>query len=131
MLTRWWAAALALSSANLQTVLTTMRDTNAVDDRGQKVISTGFADLGFDVDVGPLFSTPDEVAKHALESDVHIVGISTLAAGHKTLVPALIDELKQAGRSDIKVIAGGVIPAQDYDFLKSVGTVAIFGPGRA
>ena len=98
-------------------------------DRGQKVISTGFADLGFDVDVGPLFSTPDEVAKHALESDVHIVGISTLAAGHKTLVPALVQSLKAAGAGDIVVVAGGVIPHVDYPALLSSGCAAVFGPG--
>jgi methylmalonyl-CoA mutase len=98
-------------------------------DRGQKVISTGFADLGFDVDVGPLFSTPDEVAKHALESDVHIVGISTLAAGHKTLVPALVLALKAAGAGDIVVVAGGVIPHVDYPALLSSGCSAVFGPG--
>ena len=98
-------------------------------DRGQKVISTGFADLGFDVDVGPLFSTPEEVAKHALESDVHIVGISTLAAGHKTLVPALVQSLKAAGAGDIVVVAGGVIPHVDYPALLSSGCSAGFGPG--
>jgi methylmalonyl-CoA mutase len=94
-----------------------------------QVISTGFADLGFDVDVGPLFSTPEEVAKHAMESDVHIVGISTLAAGHKTLVPALVRALKAAGAGDIVVVAGGVIPHVDYPALLSSGCAAVFGPG--
>jgi methylmalonyl-CoA mutase len=98
-------------------------------DRGAKVVGTALADLGFDATVGPLFQTPQEARELALKLDVDLVAASSLAAGHKTLVPALIDELKSAGRSDIKVIAGGVIPAQDYDFLKNVGTVAIFGPG--
>jgi methylmalonyl-CoA mutase len=98
-------------------------------DRGKKVVATGFADIGFDVDVGPLFQTPGETAKQAVENDVHIVGVSSLAAGHKTLVPQLIMDLKELGRSDIMVIVGGVIPPQDYDFLYKAGAVAIFGPG--
>lgn len=98
-------------------------------DRGAKVIATGFADLGFDVDIGPLFQTPEEVAQQAVENDVHIVGASSLAAGHKTLVPALIAELKKLGREDIMVIAGGVIPPKDYDFLFDAGVAAVFGPG--
>jgi len=98
-------------------------------DRGAKVVSTGFADIGFDVDIGPLFQTPDEAARQAIENDVHILGISSLAAGHKTLVPQVIRELKQLGREDIMVIVGGVIPPQDYDFLYKAGVLAIFGPG--
>ena len=98
-------------------------------DRGAKIIATGFADLGFDVDIGPLFQTPEEVAMQAVENDVHIVGASSLAAGHKTLVPALISELKRLGRGDIMVIAGGVIPPNDYDFLQNAGVSAVFGPG--
>jgi methylmalonyl-CoA mutase len=98
-------------------------------DRGAKIIATSFADLGFDVDVGSLFQTPKEVAKQAVENDVHIVGASSLAAGHKTLIPQLIEELAALGREDILVIAGGVIPHQDYDFLYSKGVAAIFGPG--
>ncbi|MCH7412900.1 methylmalonyl-CoA mutase [Belliella sp. R4-6] len=98
-------------------------------DRGAKVIATGFADLGFDVDIGPLFQTPEEVAQQAVENDVHIVGASSLAAGHKTLVPALIAELKKLKREDIMVIAGGVIPPRDYDFLYNAGVSAVFGPG--
>src|SRR5690606_1902782 len=98
-------------------------------DRGSKVIATGFADLGFDVDIGPLFQTPEEVAKQAAENDVHVVGASTLAGGHKTLIPQLIQELKKIGRSDIMVVAGGVIPEQDHNFLRSAGTAFIFGPG--
>ncbi len=98
-------------------------------DRGEKVVATGFADIGFDVDVGPLFQTPVETAKQAVENDVHIVGVSSLAAGHKTLVPQLIRELGKLGRDDIMVIGGGGIPPQDYDFLYKAGTVAIFGPG--
>jgi methylmalonyl-CoA mutase len=98
-------------------------------DRGAKVVATSFADLGFDVDIGPLFQTPAEVAIQAAENDVHIVGASSLAAGHKTLVPQLISELKKIGREDILVVAGGVIPPDDYDFLKQSGVVAIFGPG--
>jgi methylmalonyl-CoA mutase len=98
-------------------------------DRGAKVISTSFADLGFDVDIGPLFQTPEEAAKQAVENDVHILGVSSLAAGHKTLVPRVIDELKRLGRDDIMVIVGGVIPNQDYQFLYDRGVAAIFGPG--
>ncbi|MCH6198765.1 methylmalonyl-CoA mutase [Aquiflexum sp. LQ15W] len=98
-------------------------------DRGAKIIATGFADLGFDVDIGPLFQTPEEVAMQAAENDVHIVGASSLAAGHKTLVPALINELKRLGRGDIMVIAGGVIPPNDYEFLQNAGVAAVFGPG--
>ncbi|WP_437329492.1 methylmalonyl-CoA mutase [Sorangium sp. So ce381] len=98
-------------------------------DRGMKVIATAFADLGFDVDIGPLFQTPDEVARHAVENDVHVVGVSSLAGGHKTLVPQLIDALGQAGRGDILVVAGGVIPPQDYRYLEERGVAGIFGPG--
>ncbi|WP_338763653.1 methylmalonyl-CoA mutase [Bernardetia sp. ABR2-2B] len=98
-------------------------------DRGAKVIATSFADLGFDVDISPLFQTPQEVAKQAAENDVHIVGASSLAAGHKTLVPSLIEELKKIGREDIMVVAGGVIPPKDYDFLYEKGVSAVFGPG--
>ena len=98
-------------------------------DRGAKVIATSFADLGFDVDITPLFQTPEEVAKQAVENDVHVVGASSLAAGHKTLVPKLIDELKKHGREDIMVIAGGVIPAQDYQYLYDAGVKGVFGPG--
>uniref|UniRef100_UPI0040488653 methylmalonyl-CoA mutase family protein n=1 Tax=Algoriphagus sp. TaxID=1872435 RepID=UPI0040488653 len=98
-------------------------------DRGAKVIASGFSDLGFDVDIGPLFQTPQEVAEQAIENDVHLVGVSSLAAGHKILVPELISCLRQRGRPDIRVVAGGVIPAKDYDFLKSEGVLAVFGPG--
>jgi methylmalonyl-CoA mutase len=98
-------------------------------DRGAKVIATSFADIGFDVDIGPLFQTPEEVARQAIENDVHVVGASSLAAGHKTLVPQLVEELKKQGRPDILVVAGGVIPEQDYDFLYNAGCVGIFGPG--
>ncbi|KAK3588886.1 hypothetical protein CHS0354_007031 [Potamilus streckersoni] len=98
-------------------------------DRGGKVIATGFADMGFDVDIGPLFATPREAAQQAVDADVHAVGVSSLAAGHKTLIPELIKELKKMGRPDIVVVAGGVIPPQDYDFLYSSGIAAIFGPG--
>ncbi|SIQ51448.1 methylmalonyl-CoA mutase [Pontibacter lucknowensis] len=98
-------------------------------DRGSKVIATSFADLGFDVDIGPLFQTPAEVAMQAAENDVHVVGVSSLAAGHKTLVPQLIEELRKLGREDIMVIVGGVIPAQDYDFLFKAGAAGVFGPG--
>ena len=98
-------------------------------DRGAKVISTSFADIGFDVDIGPLFQTPIEAAKQAAENDVHVLGVSSLAAGHKTLVPQVIAELKELGREDIMVIAGGVIPKQDYDFLFDAGVVGVFGPG--
>ncbi len=98
-------------------------------DRGAKVIATAFADLGFDVDVGPLFQTPEEVAKDAIEADVHVIGISSQAAGHKSLVPQLIEALKKEKADDILVIVGGVIPAQDYAFLERAGVAAIFGPG--
>jgi len=98
-------------------------------DRGAKVVATGYADLGFDVDIGPLFQTPAEAAKQAVENDVHILGVSSLAAGHKTLVPQVIEELKKYGREDIMVIVGGVIPTQDYQFLFDAGAVAVFGPG--
>ena len=98
-------------------------------DRGAKVIATSFADIGFDVDIGPLFQTPEEAAKQAIENDVHVLGVSSLAAGHKTLVPQVIAALKKYGREDILVIAGGVIPAQDYDFLYENGVMGIFGPG--
>lgn len=98
-------------------------------DRGAKVVATGYADVGFDVDIGPLFQTPSEAAKQAVENDVHILGVSSLAAGHKTLVPQVIEELKKYGREDIMVIVGGVIPAQDYQFLFDAGAVAVFGPG--
>ena len=100
-------------------------------DRGAKVVATGYADCGFDVDMGPLFQTPAEAAKQAVENDVHVLGVSSLAAGHKTLVPQVIEELKKLGREDIVVIAGGVIPAQDYDFLYKAGVAAIFGPGSS
>ena len=98
-------------------------------DRGAKVVATGYADVGFDVDIGPLFQTPAEAAKQAVENDVHILGVSSLAAGHKTLVPQVIEELKKYGRQDIMVIVGGVIPAQDYQYLFDAGAVAVFGPG--
>lgn len=98
-------------------------------DRGAKVIATSFADLGFDVDIGPLFQTPSEAARQAVENDVHILGVSSLAAGHKTLVPEVIQELEQLGRADIMVVAGGVIPQQDYDYLYEAGVVGVFGPG--
>jgi methylmalonyl-CoA mutase len=98
-------------------------------DRGAKVVATGYADIGFDVDIGPLFQTPAEAARQAAENDVHILGVSSLAAGHKTLVPQVIEELKKLGREDIMVIVGGVIPPQDYQFLYDSGVVAIFGPG--
>lgn len=98
-------------------------------DRGAKVIATSFADIGFDVDIGPLFQTPKEAAKQAVENDVHILGVSSLAAGHKTLVPQVIEELKKMGREDIMVVAGGVIPQQDYDFLYKAGVFGVFGPG--
>lgn len=100
-------------------------------DRGAKVVATGYADIGFDVDMGPLFQTPEEAAKQAVENDVHVLGVSSLAAGHKTLVPAVIEELKKLGRDDIMVICGGVIPAQDYQYLYDAGAVAIFGPGSS
>ena len=98
-------------------------------DRGAKVVATGYADVGFDVDIGPLFQTPEEAAKQAVENDVHVLGVSSLAAGHKTLVPQVIEELKKYGREDIMVVVGGVIPVQDYQFLFDAGAVAVFGPG--
>ena len=98
-------------------------------DRGAKVVSTAYADMGFDVDVGPLFQTPEETAQDAVDNDVHIVGMSSLAAGHKTLLPQLVEELAKRGRSDIMVVVGGVIPAQDYQFLYDHGAACIFGPG--
>ncbi|HHY02911.1 MAG TPA: methylmalonyl-CoA mutase, partial [Paracoccus sp.] len=98
-------------------------------DRGAKVIATAFADIGFDVDVGPLFQTPEEAAQDAVDNDVHIVGISSQAAGHKTLAPKLIEALRAQGAGDIIVICGGVIPQQDYEFLRNAGVAAIFGPG--
>ncbi len=98
-------------------------------DRGAKVVATGYADIGFDVDMGPLFQTPAEAAKQAVENDVHILGASSLAAGHKTLLPQVIEELHKLGRDDIMVVAGGVIPPQDYQFLFDAGVAAVFGPG--
>ncbi|MDY2647275.1 MAG: methylmalonyl-CoA mutase family protein, partial [Pyramidobacter porci] len=98
-------------------------------DRGAKVVATAYADMGFDVDVGPLFQTPAETAQDAVDNDVHIVGMSSLAAGHKTLLPQLVEELEKRGRGDIMVVAGGVIPAQDYQFLYDHGAACIFGPG--
>jgi methylmalonyl-CoA mutase len=98
-------------------------------DRGAKVVASAFADLGFDVDIGPLFQTPEEAARQAVENDVHAIGISTLAAGHKTLVPALVEALRRSGAPDITVFVGGVVPAQDYDYLKGAGVRGIFGPG--
>jgi methylmalonyl-CoA mutase len=98
-------------------------------DRGAKVVATAMADLGFDIDIGPLFQTPGEAARQAVENDVHVVAMSSLAAGHKTLLPALRDALKALGREDIMIVCGGVIPAQDYDFLLANGASAIFGPG--
>jgi methylmalonyl-CoA mutase len=98
-------------------------------DRGAKVIATSFSDIGFDVDIGPLFQTPAEAAKQAIENDVHVLGVSSLAAGHKTLIPKVLEELKKLGREDIIVIAGGVIPQKDYDFLYDKGVFGIFGPG--
>ena len=98
-------------------------------DRGAKVIATAFADLGFDVDVGPMFQTPEEAAQQAIENDVHIVGVSSQAAGHKTLVPQLIASLREQGAEEIIVICGGVIPPKDYDQLRADGVAAIFGPG--
>jgi len=98
-------------------------------DRGAKVIATAFADMGFDVDVGPMFQTPEEAARQAIENDVHIVGVSSQAAGHKTLVPKMIAALKEQGAEDILVICGGVIPPKDYDALRAEGVAAIFGPG--
>jgi methylmalonyl-CoA mutase len=98
-------------------------------DRGARVIATAFADVGFDVDVGPLFQTPCEAARMAVENDVHVLGVSSLAGGHKTLVPEAIAELKRLGRDDVLVVVGGVIPPQDYDVLKRAGVAAVFGPG--
>ena len=98
-------------------------------DRGAKVIATAFADIGFDVDVGPLFQTSEEAARQAIENDVHVIGVSSQAAGHRTLVPALIDSLRQQGASDVIVVCGGVIPPKDYDMLKAAGVSAIYGPG--
>ena len=98
-------------------------------DRGQKVIASAFADLGFDVDIGPLFATPQEAARQAVENDVHIVGVSTLAAGHLTLVPELKEALAAQGRPDIMIVVGGVVPPQDYDALRAAGASAIFPPG--
>jgi methylmalonyl-CoA mutase len=98
-------------------------------DRGARVVASAFADLGFDVDVGPLFQTPEECARQAIENDVHAVGISSLAAGHKTLVPALIEVLRSQGAGDIVVFVGGVVPPQDYDFLYAAGVKGIYGPG--
>src|SRR4029077_16408661 len=98
-------------------------------DRGAKVVATAYADLGFDVDIGPLFQQPDEAARMAAENDVHVVGISSLAGGHKTLLVQLVEELKKIGRDDIMVVVGGVIPPQDYDFLRQNGADAVFGPG--
>ena len=98
-------------------------------DRGQKVIASAFADLGFDVDIGPLFATPDEAARQAVENDVHIIGVSSLAAGHLTLVPELKAALEKAGRGDIMIVVGGVIPPADYDALFAAGAKAVFGPG--
>jgi methylmalonyl-CoA mutase len=98
-------------------------------DRGAKVIATAFADMGYDVDMGPLFQTAQEAARDAADNDVHVIGMSSLAAGHKTLLPQLMEELRKLGREDIIVVIGGVIPAQDYDFLYKAGAVAIFGPG--
>ena len=98
-------------------------------DRGAKVVATAFADLGFDVDIGPLFQTPEECARQAIENDVHAVGVSTLAAGHKTLVPAIIQALQAQGADDIIVFVGGVVPRQDYEFLVDAGVKGIYGPG--
>ena len=98
-------------------------------DRGSKVVATAFADLGFDVDIGPLFQTPEECARQAIENDVHAVGVSTLAAGHKTLVPAIIAELHKQGGGDIVVFVGGVVPRQDYEMLYAAGVKGIYGPG--
>jgi methylmalonyl-CoA mutase len=98
-------------------------------DRGAKVIATAFADIGFDVDVGPLFQSPEEAARDAIENDVHVVGVSSQAAGHRTLVPELIQELRKQGGDDILVVCGGVIPPQDHEFLLDAGVAAIYGPG--
>lgn len=98
-------------------------------DRGAKVIASGFADFGFDIDIGPLFQTPEEVARQAIDSDVHVIGVSSQAAGHKTLVPQLMSALKAQGANDITIVCGGVIPQQDYDFLYKAGVACVFGPG--
>jgi methylmalonyl-CoA mutase len=98
-------------------------------DRGAKVIATAFADLGFDVDIGPLFQTPEEAARDAIENDVHVVGVSSQAAGHRTLVPQLVEQLEAQGARDVVVVVGGVVPVADYDFLKAAGVSAVFGPG--
>ena len=98
-------------------------------DRGIKVIATAFADMGFDVDISPMFLTPDEAARMAIENDVHVVGVSTLVAGHKELIPQLIEALKEQDGSDIQVVVGGIIPVSDYDFLLNQGVAAVFGPG--
>jgi len=98
-------------------------------DRGQKVIATAFSDLGFDVDIGSLFQTPEETARQAVENDVHVIGVSSLAAGHLTLVPALRAQLERLGRADILVVVGGVVPPGDHDALRAAGAVAVFGPG--
>ena len=98
-------------------------------DRGAKVVATAFADMGFDVDIAPLFQTPEEAARQAIENDVHVIGVSSLAAGHKTLVPQLIAALKEQGAGDICVFVGGVVPAGDYEFLRRAGVAGIFGPG--
>ena len=98
-------------------------------DRGAKVVATAYADFGFDVDIGPLFQTPREVARHAVENDVHVLGVSTLAGGHKTLIPEVVRELRALGRGDILVVVGGVIPPQDYEFLARAGASGVFGPG--
>ena len=98
-------------------------------DRGAKIIATAFADLGFDVDIGPLFQTPSEVAKQAMENDVHILGVSSLAAGHKTLMPQVVEELHKQGMKNVVVVAGGVIPEQDYEYLFNHGVDVVFGPG--
>ncbi|RZW26555.1 MAG: methylmalonyl-CoA mutase, partial [Desulfobulbaceae bacterium] len=100
-------------------------------DRGIKVVASAYADIGFDVDIGPLFQTPEEAAKMAIENDVHVVGASSLTAGHKTLVPGLVDELKKQGGADIKVVAGGIIPPKDNDYLYERGVQAVFGPGTS
>ena len=98
-------------------------------DRGQKVIASAFADLGFDVDIGPLFRTPAETARQAVENDVHVIGVSSLAAGHLTLIPELREELRKLGRDDVMIVVGGVIPPEDYDALYKAGAAAVFGPG--
>src|SRR4029077_3982357 len=100
-------------------------------DRGAKVVATAFADLGYDVDIGPLFQTPEECARQAIENDVHAVGVSTLAAGHKTLVPAIIEALKKQGAGEIVVFVGGVVPPQDYAMLYKAGVAGIYGPGTS